>query len=204
MSSVLRAKLGTGMIIALLVFLVASASATPQNPTTAATVSTLYGSPELPSAPSSSRTEVANALPSGPGLGSPASTAPAPAMIAPVRNEAKITSERPTLPKKTFISLAMLQHSAVAFDSWSTRNLVENGGRELNPVLRPFANSNALYPVMQTWPTVIDYFAARMARSNKPWVRRMWWVPQTASAASSFVIGARNVSLANSSLKSIK
>ena len=209
MNSVVRTKLGTGSVIALLFGLVVSASASPQNPATGpsenATVSTLYGATELPSGPSSSsHTVISNALPATPGFGSTSAIPPSPAMIVPVRNEAKIRAERPSLPRKTYFSLALLQHSAVAFDSWSTRNLVENGGRELNPLLRPFANSNALYPVMQTWPTAIDYIAARMARSNKSWVRKMWWVPQTASAASSFVIGARNVSLANSSVKSIK
>jgi hypothetical protein len=92
----------------------------------------------------------------------------------------------------------------VAFDTWSTRRLIDAGGRELNPLLKPVAGSAALYPVMQTWPMAIDYFAARMARSNKGWVRKMWWLPQTASAASSFVIGARNVSLANNSQKLVK
>ena len=209
MNSVVRTKSGAGVTVALLFVFVTSASASPQNPATGllenATVSTLYGAAELPSGPSSSsHTVISNALPATPGLGSTSAIPPSPAMIVPVRNEAKIRAERPSLPKKTYFSLALLQHSAVAFDSWSTRNLVENGGRELNPLLKPFANSNALYPVMQTWPTAIDYLAGRMARSNKAWVRKMWWVPQTASAASSFVIGVRNVSLANNSVKSIK
>lgn len=112
--------------------------------------------------------------------------------------------QRPDVPKKAYYSLALLQHSAVAFDSWSTRRLVDAGGRELNPLLKPVAGSAALYPVMQTWPLALDYLGAHMARSNKSWMRKIWWLPQTASAASSFVIGARNVSLANSSQKLVK
>ena len=123
-------------------------------------------------------------------------------MIVAVRNTS--TDKRPEVPKKTFFTLALLQHSAVAFDSWSTNRLIDAGGHELNPLLKPVAGTPAIYPVMQTWPMALDYLGARMARSNKPWMRKIWWLPQTASAASSFVIGARNVSLANSSQKLVK
>lgn len=193
-------------IFALLLSIPASASMQSESATSAVTGFTT--STEIATAsPSSVRgehSEIAT-LPSGPGIGSPAEFPAAPALIAPVRNERKTLSEsRPELPKKTFFSLALLQHSAVAFDTWSTRRLVDAGGRELNPLLKPVAHSGALYPVMQTWPVAIDYMAARMARSNKPWMRKMWWVPQTVSAASSIVIGVRNVSLANSSQKLVK
>lgn len=180
------------------------ASAVPQSESAEPSVGT-FSTTEIASADSSSVrvTHPVSLLPSGPGLGTPA-PAPAAALIAPLRNENRVTAERSTLPKKTFISLALLNHSAVAFDSWSTRRLVDAGGRELNPLLKPIAGSNALYPVMQAWPTAIDYLAARMARSDKPWMRKMWWMPQTVSAASSIVIGFRNVSLANSSHSLVK
>lgn len=195
-------KLGAGFIVAI-VLLMLPVPAAAQSNSAPRTIATLGGTTELPSAPSSTRgSEVATALPAGPGIGSPAAFPPAPALITPVRNATG--EKRPELPRKTFYSLALLQHSAVAFDAWSTRRLVDAGGRELNPLLKPIAGSAALYPVMQTWPVAIDYLAVRMARSNKPWVRKMWWVPQTACAASSFVIGARNVSLANNSQKLIK
>jgi hypothetical protein len=184
------------------------ASASMQSESTTAAVTGFTTSTEIASAVSSpargENPEIAT-LPSGPGIGLPAEFPAAPAMIAPVRNERKINSEsRPQLPKKAFFSLALLNHSAVAFDTWSTRRLVDSGGRELNPLLKPVAHSGALYPVMQTWPVAIDYMAAKMARSKKPWMRKMWWVPQTVSAASSIVIGFRNVSLANSSHSLVK
>ena len=197
-------KLGAASIVAIvLLMLPTAATASVQSEATVQTVATLGDTSELPSAPSSTRgSEVATVPTTASAAGSPAAFPPAPALITPVRNTSR--EKRPELPKKTFYSLALLQHSAVAFDSWSTRRLVDVGGRELNPLLKPLAGSPALYPVMQTWPMAIDYLAVRMARSNKPWVRKMWWVPQTASAASSFIIGARNVSLANNSQKLVK
>ncbi len=212
MNLVARLRFGSGMIAAVLALLapatLAAQTETTNDQTPIVAIATLSGSSELPSAPSernrTTNNEVANALPAGPAMGSPTAIPASPALIVPIRNEQKIGESRPTLPKKTFLSLAALQHSAVAFDTWSTRRLVNVGGHELNPLLKPVANSDAMYPVMQIWPFAIDYLAVRMAKSNKPWMRKMWWVPQTASAASSFIIGARNVSLANSSQKLVK
>lgn len=191
-----------GAVLALA--LAAPAYAVAQSEPAAVTVADLANATDIGPGSSSSRpdrTEVASNLPAGPTMGSPAAL-PAPALVAPVRNEQKLSGERrPELPKKTFFTLALLNHSAVTFDAYSTRRLVNAGGSELNPVLKPISDSNALYAVMQIWPTAMDYMGARMARSSKPWVRKMWWVPQTATAASSFVIGARNISLANSSTK---
>lgn len=121
---------------------------------------------------------------------------PAPTLaVAPVvavRNES-----HPILPNKQFFTLAALAHAGAAFDSWSTLRLVDRGGQEANPLVKPFADSAAIYPVMQLWPVAIDYVAMKMARSEKSWVRRMWWLPQTLSAAASFTNGFRNIALGN-------
>ncbi len=149
MNLVARLKLGSGMLATLLA-LVAPAAAVAQSEAGSdqSQIVTIATS-ELPSSPSSvARTEVATSTPAGPSV-APASFPPAPALIAAVRNEQRIGQERPTLPKKKFFSLMALQHSAVAFDTWSTRRLVDSGGRELNPILKPIAHSDALYPVMQ-------------------------------------------------------
>ncbi len=129
---------------------------------------------------------------------------PIPIPSGVVRNSNEPVLEHAKLPKKMFFSLALLQHGAVAYDSWSTRRLIDAGGRELDPLVKPVASSNALYPVMQTWPLAIDYIAARMARSDRPWMRKMWWLPQTVSAVSSIVIASRNVSLGNAAMTSGK
>jgi len=85
-------------------------------------------------------------------------------------------------------------HTAAAFDAYSTRRAIQNGrGRELNPLMKPFAKSNALYFATQAQPALLDYVGLRMRHSSKPWVRRLWWVPQVAGTAASLWVGAHNM-----------
>jgi len=96
-------------------------------------------------------------------------------------------------PKLWFV-LAGAGHSAAAFDAYSTRRAIQSGrGRELNPLMKPFAGSNALYFATQAQPALLDYVGLRMLHSNKRWVRRMWWVPQVAGTAASLWVGAHNM-----------
>jgi hypothetical protein len=96
------------------------------------------------------------------------------------------------LPRK-WLLLGAVEHGAATFDAWSTRRVIENGtGYELNPFLKPFANSNALYGAVQVAPFAFDYLALRMLHSEHPWMRKYWWVPQSASAATSIFAGVHN------------
>jgi hypothetical protein len=95
--------------------------------------------------------------------------------------------------KKMWYTLAIANHSAVAFDSYSTRRAISHGARELNPTLRPFANSNSLYPVMQASAFGLDYLSHRMMRSKYSAIRKMWWLPQSANAVSSLFAGVNNM-----------
>lgn len=96
--------------------------------------------------------------------------------------------------KKIWYALTIANHSAVAFDAYSTRYAVDRGARELNPTLKPFASSNWLYPVTQVSSAAFDYVGRRMMRSNHTVIRKMWWLPQSANAACSLVAGAHNLS----------
>lgn len=97
--------------------------------------------------------------------------------------------------KKIWYGLMAAEHSAAFFDAYSTRQVLSSGsGRELDPLVRPFAHSAALYPALQVSPVVVDYFAARMMRSNNRFVRKLWWVPQAAGIAGSTFSGINNVS----------
>jgi hypothetical protein len=105
-----------------------------------------------------------------------------------------------TRPRETqrqrviWYSLAVAGHSGAAFDAWSTKRAVSGGyGQESNPLLRPFANSNAIYAATQVSPAVMDYLGKRMMVSQNRWIRKMWWVPQVAGASFSFAAGAHNV-----------
>jgi hypothetical protein len=103
--------------------------------------------------------------------------------------------ETPT-QKVAWIGLAAVGHGAAGFDAYSTRKAISGGyGTESNPLLRPFAHSNALYVATQVSPAVMDYLGHKMMTNRRPWVRKMWWVPQTAGAGFSLSAGAHNMSL---------
>jgi hypothetical protein len=87
-------------------------------------------------------------------------------------------------------------HSAAAFDAYTTRRALSgNYGTEGNPMLRPFAHSNAIYAATQVSPAIMDYVGRRMMTSRRPMLRRFWWVPQVAGAGFSFSAGMHNYSL---------
>jgi hypothetical protein len=96
-------------------------------------------------------------------------------------------------PPKSWFLLMSANHASAGFDAWSTRRLVNIGGKELNPLLRPVADSNALYPVMQAFPALTDLVAYKMMGSRRGWVRKMWWVPQVVTTAGSVTAGLHNM-----------
>ena len=120
---------------------------------------------------------------------------PAPAFTpgAPIKPAAHPQYETPR-QKKVWYALMAASHAGAAFDAWSTRRAISGGyGTEANPLLRPFAHSNALYAATQVSPAVMDFLGKRMMTSNHEWIRRFWWLPQTAGASVSFAAGAHNV-----------
>jgi hypothetical protein len=91
--------------------------------------------------------------------------------------------------------LILASSSAAAFDAWSTRRAITMyGAQELNPMLRPFAGNASLYAAIQVGPALMDFVGKKMMYSRHPWVRRMWWAPQSASFVSSLFCGAHNLS----------
>lgn len=98
--------------------------------------------------------------------------------------------------KVAWIGLSVAGHGAAGFDAYSTRKAISGGyGTESNPLLRPFAHSGALYVATQVSPTVMDYLGHKMMTNRRPWVRKMWWVPQTAGASFSIAAGVHNLNL---------
>ncbi len=96
--------------------------------------------------------------------------------------------------RKIWYGLMIAGSSGAAFDAWSTHRAVTGGyGQESNPLLRPFANSNAIYAATQVSPVFMDFLAKRMMVSQHGWVRKMWWLPQAAGASFSFAAGVHNV-----------
>jgi hypothetical protein len=96
--------------------------------------------------------------------------------------------------KKVWYALTIASSGAAGFDAWSTRRAISGGyGTESNPLLRPFAHSNALYAATQVSPLVLDYVGRKMMTSRHPLLRRMWWLPQSAGTGISLFAGVHNV-----------
>jgi len=96
--------------------------------------------------------------------------------------------------QRLWIGLGIAEHSAATFDAWTTRRDISRfGAQELNPLLKPFAGNASLYAAIQVGPVVMDYVGRRMMYNRHSWVRRMWWVPQTASFTASLFCGVHNL-----------
>ena len=91
-------------------------------------------------------------------------------------------------------SLVIASSGAATFDAWATRHTITtSGAQELNPLLKPFAGNASLYAAIQVGPVLLDFAGKKMMYSRHQWVRRMWWVPQSASFVTSIFCGAHNL-----------
>lgn len=150
----------------------------------------------------SSSTDAVSSLPDAPQpkADAEASSSSITAAADPLRNApikpAAHGSYETVRERKIWYGLIALGHSAAGFDAYSTRRAISgNYGVEADPVMRPFANSNAIYFATQVTPTILDYVGHRMMTSEHPWMRRVWWVPQVAGSGLSLGAGIHNYRL---------
>ena len=99
--------------------------------------------------------------------------------------------------RREWIALSIGQHAAATFDAYSTLRAVGLGAVEADPLMRPFANSWAMYAAIQVAPVVLDLAARRMQGSRSNFLRRTWWLPQTVAAGMFFTSGLHNMHVAN-------
>lgn len=126
-------------------------------------------------------------------------SAPRAGQLSPANPDASPRATRYGLSfkqQRAWFLLGLAQHGAAFFDARTTRDAMSHY-HELDPLLRPFARSAALYPVMQIGPAGLDWLALRMASSHHRWLRRLWWLPQTAAAAGFVWSGVHNLRLPN-------
>ena len=127
-------------------------------------------------------TPIDNVIPDAPGT---FSSSVLPGGAAPVLSVAQMKKRHPEaagigVPKMWFV-LGAVEHGAATFDAWSTRRNIETGMmHEADPIMRPFANSNAMYAAVQVAPVLFDLLSKQMLRNSHSWVRKSWWVPQSA------------------------
>jgi hypothetical protein len=98
--------------------------------------------------------------------------------------------------RRPWLILSAVQHSAAAFDAYSTRRAITRGAIETDPLLRPFAHSPAVYAAIQLGPVMLDIVARHMQRSRNNLWRRTWWVPQSASTSVFLFSGVHNLQFA--------
>jgi hypothetical protein len=106
----------------------------------------------------------------------------------------KLVEEAPS--RRKWIALSVAVHGAAAFDAYSTRQAIGRGAVEADPMMRPFANSPAIYAAIQVAPVALDFAARRMQHSHNVFVRRMWWLPQSGGAAIYLFSGVHNLGVA--------
>lgn len=113
---------------------------------------------------------------------------------APIKPATSAPHFENVVKKRLWYGLLGAGHAAAAFDAYSTRRVMsQNLATERNPLLRPFAHSNSLYVAVQASPLLMDFLGRKMMTSEHPWVRRMWWVPQSAGTAASMITGIHNM-----------
>jgi hypothetical protein len=96
--------------------------------------------------------------------------------------------------KITWYSLMIATHTGAVLDAWSTRRaLSRNFGREGDPLMRPFVHSGTIYLATQVTPLLMDILGRRMMTSERPWLHKLWWVPQSTMASVSFEAGIHNI-----------
>lgn len=119
------------------------------------------------------------------------------AALKPIKPVADRPHETRT-QRRVWFTLMLAGHGGAAFDAWSTRRAVSQGyGTEANPLLRPFANSGAMYAATQVSPLLMDFLGKRMITNRHRWVRRVWWLPQAAGMGMSVGAGVHNLEVAH-------
>ena len=112
--------------------------------------------------------------------------------VKPVR--VKLPEREPS--RKAWLILSAVQHGAAGFDAYSTRVAISRGAVEADPLMRPFAHSNAMYFANQIGPLGLDYVARKMQRSNNSFLRHTWWMPQAIASADFIYCGFHNMGVA--------
>jgi hypothetical protein len=107
--------------------------------------------------------------------------------------EHRVTPAVSTPARYAWLSLAVAEHGAAAFDAYSTRISIGHGNVEDDPLMRPFAHSPAVYLATQVTPVLCDLLARHMQRSEYGMLRRTWWLPQSLSTAASIFAGVHNL-----------
>ncbi len=99
--------------------------------------------------------------------------------------------------RRKWLALAAAEHAAATFDAYSTRLAISRGAVEADPLMRPFAQSPGIYAAIQVAPVALDFAARHMQRSPNGFLRRTWWLPQSAATGMFLFSGVHNLHVAS-------
>ena len=89
--------------------------------------------------------------------------------------------------------LAEINVGATVMDDVSSRMVIDRGGYERNPLIRPFVHNSgtlAAESVGEVW--LMAFLADRMKHSRHPLLRKTWWLPQTLNISAKVTGGIYN------------
>ena len=102
---------------------------------------------------------------------------------------------RPFYDKKIML-LAEINAGAAVWDDVASRKVIESGGYERNPLMRPFVHNSgtlAAESVGEVW--LMAFVADRMKHSSHSLLRKTWWLPQTLNISAKVSGGVYNTVL---------
>jgi len=148
----------------------------------------------MPASPAFQALPVALSSSSARALGEPANLS----AIRIAGNDAYMKPLRPVsvrqeYSRRNWVLLVAASSAAATWDAYTTRKAIQQGAIELDPLMKPFANSNSLYAAIQISPVVMDLVAYKMQRSENPVVHRIWWLPQALGTGVSLNAAVHNL-----------
>jgi hypothetical protein len=102
---------------------------------------------------------------------------------------------RPFYDKKVRL-LAAINAGTAVMDDVSSRKVIDAGGYEKNPLIRPFVHNSGTLAVEsagEVW--LMAFVADRMKHSSHPVLRKTWWLPQTLNISAKAAGGSYNTVL---------
>ena len=103
------------------------------------------------------------------------------------------------LKNRPIVILGAIQTGALISDGVTTRQYLQRGYVEVDPLTRAFLGRTPTWgrmaPLGAVQVVAGMWLAERMAKSQHVWVRRLWWLPQTIGIAGNIAASAHNVTL---------
>ena len=103
------------------------------------------------------------------------------------------------LKNKPIVILGAIQTGALISDGVTTRQYLQRGYVEVDPLTRALLGRTPTWgrmaPLGAVQVVAGMWLAERMAKSQHVWVRRLWWLPQTIGIAGNIAASAHNLTL---------